>query len=513
MSVASGTGAAGPLVQNRAFIVVSVMLATVMQALDTTIANVALPYMQGSLSAAQDQISWVLTSYIVAAAIMTPITGWVTGRFGLRRVFLVSVAGFTVASLLCGNAGSLAEMVVFRLLQGVFGAALVPLSQSVLLDIYPKEQQGQAMAIWGAGIMVGPILGPTLGGWLTFNYNWRWVFYINLPVGILAFIGILTFVRETRRDRGLRLDFIGFALLSLGVGALQFMLDRGEQNDWFGSTEILIECAVALCGFWMFAWWTSVADRPFLNPALLKDRNFVGSCILIFVVGIILYATLALLPPMLQNLMDYPVTTAGLVTMPRGVGTMLAMIVIGRLISRIDVRLLLLAGLAITTFSLYQMTEYSLTMDWRPIVWVGVIQGIGLGFLFVPLSTVAFATLSPALRPEAAGMFSLLRNVGGSIGISLVVTVLDRMTQTSHASLAVQVTPFNRALQLAPLQQFWNIHSTAGLTALNQEVTRQAAMIAYIDDFKLMMVVTLVAIPMLLLLRKAKPAGGTVVID
>jgi DHA2 family multidrug resistance protein len=292
------------------------------------------------------------------------------------------------------------------------------------------------------------------------------------------------------------------------------MLDRGEQNDWFGSTEILIECAVALSALWMFGWWTVVADRPFLSPELLKDRNFVGSCILIFVVGIILYATLALLPPMLQNLMDYPVTTAGLVMMPRGVGTMLAMIVIGRLISRIDVRFLLLAGLLITTYSLYEMTAYSLTMDWRPIVWLGVIQGVGLGFLFVPLSTVAFATLSPALRAEGAGIFSLLRNVGGSIGISMVVTIVDRMTQTVHASLATQVTPFNPALQLPGVRQMWNIHTTVGLSTLNQEVTRQAAMIAYIDDFKLMMLVTIAAIPMLLLLRKAKPAGGAhVVVD
>jgi DHA2 family multidrug resistance protein len=509
MSTVSISSRSGPVIPNRALITVSIMLATIMQALDTTIANVALPYMQGSLSAAQDQISWVLTSYIVAAAIMTPVTGWITGRFGLKRVFLVSVAGFTAASLLCGNAASLGQMVVFRLLQGVFGAALVPLSQSVLLDINPRERQGQAMAIWGAGIMVGPILGPTLGGWLTFNYNWRWVFYINLPVGILAFLGILAFVRETRRERGYRFDFLGFALLSLGVGALQIMLDRGEQNDWFGSTEIIIECAVALCGFWMFAWWTSVADRPFLSPDLLKDRNFVGSCILIFVVGIILYASLALLPPMLQNLMDYPVTTAGLVMMPRGVGTMLAMIVIGRLIGRFDVRLLLLAGLAITTLSLYQMTEYSLTMDWRPIVWVGVIQGVGLGFLFVPLSTVAFSTLAPALRAEAAGIFSLVRNIGGSIGISLVVTMVDRMTQTAHSSLAAQVTPFNAALKAPMVRQMWNIHTTAGLATLNQEVTRQAAMIAYIDDFKLMMMITLAAVPLLVLLRRAERAGGT----
>jgi DHA2 family multidrug resistance protein len=492
----------------RWLLTVCIMMATIMQALDTTIANVALPYMQGSLSAAQDQITWVLTSYIVAAAIMTPLSGWITGRFGLKRVFLVSIAGFTVASLLCGNAGSLGEMVVFRLLQGVFGAALVPLSQSVLLDINPKERQGQAMAIWGAGIMVGPILGPTLGGWLTFNYNWRWVFYINLPVGILAFIGILAFVRDTRRDRGQRFDFLGFALLTLGVGALQIMLDRGEQNDWFGSIEIVIETALALAGFWMFAMWTTIADRPFLKPELLKDRNFAGSCVLIFIVGIILYATLALLPPMLQDLMNYPVTTAGLVMMPRGVGTMMAMLVVGRLIGRVDIRLLLLFGLAATTFSLYEMTGYSLAMDWWPIVSAGIIQGIGLGFLFVPLSTVAFATLPAALRPDGAGIFSLLRNIGGSIGISMVETLQDRMTQTAHASLAAQVTPFDAALHASQVQQFWNIHSVTGLAALNQEVTRQASMIAYIDNFKFMMIVTLAAVPLLLLLRKGQQSGA-----
>ncbi len=507
MAMSATAGSAGA-VPNRVLITGSIMLATIMQALDTTIANVALPYMQGSLSAAQDQITWVLTSYIVAAAIMTPVTGWITGRFGLKRVFLTSVAGFTVASMLCGSATSLGEMVLYRLLQGVFGAALVPLSQSVLLDINPREKQGQAMAIWGAGIMVGPILGPSLGGWLTFNYNWRWVFYINLPVGILAFLGILVFVRETRRDRGLRFDFLGFALLSLGIGALQIMLDRGEQDDWFGSLEIMIECALAVCGFWMFAMWTNIADRPFLNPALLKDRNFLGSCILIFVVGIILYATLALLPPMLQELMDYPVTTAGFVMMPRGVGTMIAMLAVGRLINRIDIRLLLLFGLGVTTFSLYMMTGYSLEMDWWPIVWAGIIQGVGLGFLFVPLSTVAFATLDSAFRPEAAGIFSLVRNVGGSIGISMVETLQDRMTQTLHSSMASRLTPFSPGLHLPMVQRMWNLHTTAGLAALNQEVTRQSAMIAYIDNYKFMMLITLAAIPLLLLLRRGRRAPG-----
>jgi MFS transporter, DHA2 family, multidrug resistance protein len=502
MSVAPPTGGR---IAHRGLITGSIMLATVMQALDTTIANVALPYMQGSLSAAQDQITWVLTSYIVAAAIMTPVTGFLSGRLGLKRVFLVSVGGFTVASLLCGNATSLTEMVVFRLLQGVFGAALVPLSQAVLLDIYPKEKQGQAMAIWGAGIMVGPILGPTLGGWLTFNYNWRWVFYINLPVGILAFLGILTFVSETRRAKGQRFDYWGFGLLSLGVGALQIMLDRGERQDWFGSTEIIIECALALCGFWMFALWTSIHDRPFLSPALLRDRNFLGSSILIFIVGIILYATLALLPPMLQSLMNYPVTTAGLVLMPRGIGTMVAMLAVGRLITRIDVRLLLLFGLACTGISLYQMTGYSLAMDWWPIVIAGVVQGVGLGFLFVPLSTVAFATLGREMRAEAAGIFSLMRNIGGSIGISLVETIEDRMTQTVHSTIAEHATPYAAALQQPGFSNLWNLRSTAGLAALNDEVTRQASMIAYIDNFKLMMLLSLAAVPLLLLLRRGEP--------
>jgi DHA2 family multidrug resistance protein len=422
----------------------------------------------------------------------------------------MSVAGFTVASGLCGIATSLGEVVVFRLLQGIFGAALVPLSQAVLLDINPREKHGQAMAIWGAGIMVGPILGPTLGGWLTDNYNWRWVFYINLPVGILAFLGILTFVRETQRNNGRRFDFLGFALLSLGIGALQMMLDRGEQKDWFGSLEIIIECIVACFAFWSFAVHSATSDHPFLNPKLLKDRNFVASLVLIFVLGIILYATLTLLPPMLQDLMDYPVVTTGIVLMPRGIGTMIAMLVVGRLMSRVDIRVILLVGWSLTAYSLYWMTGYSLAMDWWPVIWAGVVQGFGLGFLFVPLSAVAFSTLPSAMRTEAAGIFSLIRNIGGSIGISVVETVLAQTTQTSHASLASQITPYNSALQQPWAQHLWNLHTTAGLAALNQEVTRQASMIAYLDDYKLMMIITLVAIPLVLLLKRTnrKPEGG-----
>jgi MFS transporter, DHA2 family, multidrug resistance protein len=489
-------------VKHRGAITVSIMLATIMQALDSTIANVALPHMQGSLSAASDTITWVLTSYIIAAAIMTPMAGWLSGRFGRKQVFLVAVAGFTVASMLCGTAESLAQMVIYRLLQGVFGAALVPLSQSVLLDINPREKHGSAMAIWGAGIMVGPILGPVLGGWLTDAYNWRWVFYINLPVGILAFLGIFAFVPRARGDADRPFDFFGFAMLSLGIGALQMMLDRGELKDWFGSTEIIVEGMLAAIGLYVFLAHSLTAKHPFLHPALFKDRNFIAGLVLIFIVGIILLATLALLPPMLQNLMDYPVITTGLVTAPRGVGTLISMILVGRLVNRTDSRLLMLLGLALTAYSLYEMTSYSMQMGQGPIVWAGIVQGCGLGFIFVPLSTVTFATLPSEYRTEAAGIYSLLRNVGSSLGISVVQTLLTQNTQINHATLAEHITRFNPLMQFPQIVKYWDINTTAGLAALNAEITRQAAMIAYIDDFKLMMIVTLAAIPLLLLVRK-----------
>jgi MFS transporter, DHA2 family, multidrug resistance protein len=509
---ASGPGAAG----HRGLITASIMLATIMQALDTTIANVAMPHMQGSLSAAQDQISWVLTSYIVAAAIMTPVTGWLTGRFGTRTVLLVSIFGFTVASLLCGVAVNLPQMVVYRTVQGICGAALVPLSQAVLLDINPRERHGQAMAMWGAGVMVAPILGPTLGGWLTDNYNWRWVFYINLPIGILAFLGVFAFVRKGALDKDRPFDWLGFTLLSIGIASIQLMLDRGEQKDWFGSLEIIIEATLGGLGLWMFAVHSFTADHPFLDPKLLKDRNFGASLILIFVIGLILYATLALLPPMLQQLMNMPVVTVGIVVAPRGVGTMIAMLFVGRLMTRIDSRFILLLGLILTAGSLWMMTGFSLAMDSWPVIWAGLIQGIGLGCLWVPLSALAFATLPVAKRTEAASIFSLIRNIGSSIGISVVESMLAQNTQVSHASLATQITPFNSALQLPAVQHFWNMHTGAGLAALNQEITRQASMISYNDDYKMMMIVALASMPLLLLLRRpGRPdkADASIVMD
>ena len=499
--------AVGAAPANVALLTVCVMLATIMQALDTTIANVALPYMQGSLSATTDQINWVLTSYIVAAAIATPVTGFLEQRLGRKRLFQIAVVGFTVASVLCGIAMSLPEMVLFRVLQGLFGASLVPLSQAVLLDSYPKEKHGSAMAMWGVGVMVGPILGPVIGGWLTEAYNWRWVFYINVPIGILTFFGLSACLSETPVRKG-GFDWFGFAMLSLAIGSFQMMLDRGEQLDWFSSAEVVIEAVLAALAFYLFLVQTFTVKNPFIDPAIFKDRNLsVGLCF-IFVVGIILLASLALITPYLQNLMGYPVITAGLVLAPRGIGTMLAMMVVGRIINRVDPRALLVLGLLITAEVLWEMTRFTPSVSEATLIRTGVMQGAGLGFMFVPLSTITFATLPSHLRTQGTALYSLMRNIGSSIGISLVIFLLTRNTQLVHAELAGRVTPFNDALGQAGPSHFWNLATTVGKAALNAEVTKQASIVAYANDFKLMMLVALVALPLVLLLKKPTGQGG-----
>jgi DHA2 family multidrug resistance protein len=490
---------------NRAAITISIMLATIMQAIDTTIANVALPHIQGSLSAAQDQITWILTSYIVAAAIMTPLTGWLAGAFGIKGVFLISVAGFTLTSALCGMAENLPQMVLFRLLQGIFGAALMPLSQAVLLRINPPERHGQAMAIWGTGAMIGPIAGPALGGWLTDNYNWRWVFYINLPVGIIAFLGILFFIHESRHAHRERFDFFGFAALGVAIGALQMLLDRGELKDWFHSTEIWIEATIAGLALYLFVVHTvTTREPPFLNRDLLRDRNFVVGLVLMFFVGVIMFATLALMPTMLQQSMNYPVATAGLVIAPRGIGTMVAMFLVGRIIGLVDIRLLILSGLALTTVSLYQMSGFSLTMDTQPIVVSGLVQGFGLGFVFVPLSTISFSTLPRSVLTQGTAIFSLMRNIGSSIGIAILEALFVENTQIVHSRLVEQLRPDNPLAQAPYLLSPYSLSTTTGIAVLNAEVTRQAQMVAYIDDFKLMMVIAFLVAPLLLLLHKPR---------
>ena len=484
---------------NRPLITFGIMAATIMQSLDSTIANVALPQMQGALSATQDQMGWVLTSYIIAAAIMIPLTGWLAGRFGRKKVFLISIVGFTITSALCGIAATLPEIVLFRLLQGISGAALVPLSQAVLFDINPKENHGRAMSIWGVGVTLGPILGPVLGGWLTQDYSWRWVFFINVPIGIIAFLILSTSMPETKKIIS-RFDFFGFITLSLCIGALQLFLDRGELNGWFNSTEIVVEALLAGIALYYFLAHSFTHSNPFLSPALFADRNFLASSVFIFLIGVVLFATLALVPPMLQGEMGYSVITSGIVTAPRGAGTMIAMMVVGRLIGKIDARMIMAAGLSLTAFSLWQMTNFDLLMNQNLIVISGLIQGFGIGLVYVPLSTVAFSTLSASLRNEGTAFFNLLRNLGSAIGISVVETLLTQNTQIMHSTLAENITPYNLNTQ-AFLASHIDPHSHAGIAALNNMVTHQSAMIGYLNDYQLMMVLTIAVIPLLILLR------------
>jgi len=495
-------------VPHRLIITLCTVGATLMQALDQTIANVALPYMQGSLSASFDEITWVLTSYITAAAIMTAPVGWMASRFGRKHLFVACLTGFTITSMLCGAAQSLHEMVAVRLLQGMFGAALVPLSQATMLDIYPIEQRGSAMAIWGVGVMIGPILGPTLGGYLTEMYNWRWVFYINLPFGILATAGLVFFMpRSVPRD-SMRFDWIGFTVLSLGIGGIQLMLDRGQNQDWFTSGEIIAEGVLGGLGIYLFVVHMLTGRRPFIPPALFKDRNFAAGVAMMFAAGTILVSSSSLMAPWLQNLANYPVETAGLIMAPRGIGTMAAMVLAGRIASRTDPRLAMGAGILCVVWSIWEMTTWTPDISEARLIFTICVQGFGLGFLFIPLQMMAFATLPVMLRTDGASLFSLARNIGAAIGVSITSSELARNTQTMHEQIGALVTPFNRALQDGgAVQQYLDPATRHGAAMLDHIINQQAQIIAYVDDYKLMMFTTLPALLLLLLMRRPRQAA------
>lgn len=491
----------------RGAITLAVMLATLMQVLDTTIANVALPHMQSSLGATQETINWVLTSYIVASAIAIPITGWLADKVGRKRLFVWTVVLFTIASMLCAAAQNMGQMVGFRALQGISGAFIVPLAQAVLFDINPPEKHARAMAMFGGGVMIGPILGPVLGGWLTESLDWRWVFIVNLPIGLLATVMLLRYLPKTEAVAK-RFDLFGFALLALAVGAFQLMLDRGEHLDWFRSWEIWVEAGVALSAAWMFGIHMATSRNPLFDPKMFADRNLATGIVFMAAVGVLLLAGLALLPPLLQRLFGYSVLASGFLTAPRGIGTLIAMMVAGRLVGKIDARLMVGTGMALMALSLWQMTGFSLEMDSRPIIMSGVIQGLGLGFIFVPLNTLAFGTLAPKFRTTAASLMNLSRNLGGSIGISLVTALLARNQQISHSDLASHVTSTSVPLADPGLMEQLGSAGDTALALMDAEINRQALMIAFLDDFHLMMLVTLAALPLVLLLRKAKGGGG-----
>jgi DHA2 family multidrug resistance protein len=484
------------------------MAGTLMQALDSTIANVALPNMMGGLAASRDQITWVLTSYIVAAAIMTAPVGWLSSRFGRKNVALVSLAGFTITSMMCGAAQTLDQMIVFRLLQGVFGAALSPLSQAIMLDLYPPQKRGQMMAIWGMGVMLGPILGPTLGGWLTESYNWRWVFFVNLPFGIAAVTGIALFLRDTHRDSTLRFDWFGFGVLGVGLGGLQLMLDRGTTKDWFGSGEIIAEATIGGLGLYLFIVHLLTGKGTFIPREMFRDRNFVSALFLMFVIGLVMLASSALLPPYLQNLGGYSVTDTGLLMAPRGIGTMIAMVLAGRFAARFDPRYVMAGGLVLLLWSTFEMSRW--TPDIAPwwLIVTTFIQGIGMGFVFVPMNLVAFATLSPVFRTDGAALVNLIRNVGAAIGISITTTVLAMSTQIVHSQMAESANVFNRNLATNAPSMFWNLQIPFGQQNLDMLITQNAEVVAYANDFLFMFYVSLPAIIVVFLMKRPAAVPG-----
>lgn len=500
--------AADQKVPHRAIITGCVMLATLMQALDSTIANVALPYMQGSMSASADEITWVLTSYVIAAAIMTAPVGWLAVRFGRKKLYIACLTGFIVTSMMCGAAQSLQQIVLFRLLQGVCGAALVPLAQATMLDIYPYARRAQAMAIFSSGVTMGPLMGPTLGGYLTDWYNWRYVFYVNLPFGIIAIVGLLLFMPNTKPKQGLPFTWSGFAMLALALGALQMMLDRGQLLDWFGSREIIIEATLAGLGFYLFIIHMFTAEKPFLPPGLFRDRNFVASFILVVCISMVMLATSALLAPYLQNLAGYPVYTAGLSLSPRSFGTVMSMFLAARLSKWIDQRTLMAFGLLLLGWALYAMSSWTPDVSEAQMIGTLIVQGFAMGFVFNPLAVIAFSTLPSGFRGDATALQALARNIGSAIGISVTQFTLERSTQAMHADVAADITPFNRLLQHSgTIAHYYDPLLPQGAALLNNEITRQAQIVAYNNDFHMMMFIVVPPLLLIPLMRRTNARG------
>ena len=491
-------------IANRIPITGALMLATLMYTLDSTIANVALPHIQGSVSAAQDQITWVLTSYIIATAIMTPLSGWLSQKIGRKRMFMFSIVGFTAASVLCGTATSLPEIVIYRLLQGIAGASLMPLSQAVMLDLYPQRLIPRVMSLWSAAVILGPIFGPTLGGWLTESLSWRWVFYINVPIGIVAFLGLYSFMSVDEGGRQRPFDFLGFGALALFIGAFQLMLDRGPSQDWLQSREIIIEAAVMTAGLYVFITQTLTAEHPFFHRDLAKDTNFVGSAIFGLFVGVLLFSTSALLPLLMQNLMGWSALQSGWASMPRGLGSLIAFLGVPWLVVQFGARRVLFVGVMISMVALWQMSRFDLSMTATPIMISGFVQGLGTGLMFAPLNTLGYATLDPSHRTEGTIVATMARTLGSSVGISVVQALLTNNSALAHARLADNIAVGDPVIRQA-LPTILDPATATGLQALNAEVTRQGAMIGYSNVFGWMTLSIILLAPLIFLMKPAKP--------
>lgn len=496
--------------RHSVLISLAVMSATVMQVLDTTIVNVALPHMQGELAATPDQITWILTTYLVASGVFMPLTGYFTDRMGQKRYLLASIIGFVIASGLCGIATNLTEIVVFRTLQGVFGAALVPLSQSIMIQTFPPDQRGRAMAIWGVGVMVGPILGPTLGGYLTEALNWRWTFFINLPVGVLSVLLAAWTVPDTPR-RAREMDWPGLIFMMLAVGGLQFMLDRGNRYDWFASPMIQITAAISLVGFLGFVIHSfTPREHHLFNLKIFLDRNFATSSLLLMLFGLGLFGALVLQPLMFESLLGYPASTAGWLMAPRGAASMISMMVMGRFVGRVPPRNLVTVGIILCTVGSYAMTGYTLEISIWHLIWPAILQGLGLGMIFVPLSAVAFATLPKQSVAEATGIYSLMRTIGSSIGISITALIYARESQVAWNEIGSNIQPFNPALPSYLDRLGLTISDPNAIVILAGELRRQAQMVGLLDAFSLITWSFVLMLPLALVLRRVgTPAGAS----
>ena len=501
-SASIGTAAENTALQ-RAMILLTLTFVTMLYAMTVTIANVSLPQMQGSLSATQDQIAWVVTFNIVATAVVTPTAGWLAARLGRRRVMIIAVVGFGIASVLCGIAGSVEELVLYRVFQGAFGAPLVPLSQAIVLDTYPKHQHNTATAIWGIGVIVGPIIAPALGGYLSETYNWRWVFFMLVPFTAIALIGVLAFIRATGNRRITYLDWTGFLALIIAIASFQLMLDRGERNGWFDSTEIIIEAGLALAAFWVFVTHCATSERSFLNPALLRDRNFAIGLLIVLLFGMLNFTPITLLPTLLQDVQGYPDSIIGLILSARGVGTFIGfgfMIVAGRL----DPRILMVVGFAMQAWAGWAMTSFDVNVAIWDVLWTAGVQGLGVGLVWVPLSIVTFATLAPELVPDGTAFFHLLRNIGSSIHISLSVALVVRGAKVNYAELSEQVSEYNESFDLPWVTGQWGSESVGQLGALSAEIARQATVIGYLNAFVFFWVTAALAIPLVFLVKRPR---------
>jgi MFS transporter, DHA2 family, multidrug resistance protein len=490
--------------RHTGLLMAALMTMSVCQFIDMTVANVVLPHMQTSLNASMETISWTLTSYIIAGVMILPLTGWLSDRLGSRNLFVWACALFLAASALCGAATSLTQMVLFRALQGVGAAFIGSMAQTIMFDINAPSKQARAMSIWGMVVIIGPITGPFLGGYLTETLNWRWVFYINLPIGIPA-LAILAWLLPSRPIIRRKLDVFGACLLAIGLCALQLMLDRGQHNDWFESPEIVAELIIVLSAFWVFFIHNRNTPNRLYSPELLRNSNFMLGVAFMGLMGISNVALSSMMPPLLQNIYHYDVMDTGMLMAPRGCGVMVTMLLVNFLIKKFDGRSIVAVGYAIAAFSLWRMTNWSLEMSSDQIVIDGFVQGLGLGLVFMPMNMIAFSSLEPRFRPDGTTLLTLSRNLGSSFGISVIVTMLARNIQVSHADIAEHVT--SNSVPAFDLGSTASALGTIGgglLTMINGEVSRQAAMIAYLDNFYIMFWLILCFVPLTFLVKKVR---------